>query len=66
LVKDISYEEIVWGLVENTTTIILRDMWDKILGVQVDENVLVPWVVIGHDEYMFAREVFIQWSVCGG
>jgi hypothetical protein len=52
-IQNVTNEEVPRGLMENTSTIILREMRPKILCLKVDEEVIVLGVIQGDEEEVF-------------
>jgi hypothetical protein len=44
----------------NTSTIILGEVVSKLLFLEVDEEIIVPWIIRGDVKEMFIREVGID------
>jgi hypothetical protein len=60
LIQDVTDEEVLRGLMENASTIILRDIRPELLCLKVDEEVSILGVIQGDVEEVFVGKIHID------
>jgi hypothetical protein len=59
-IENVVDEEISRGLMVNALMIISRDMRPKIICSQVDEEIVVPWIIKEDEEEVLVRKIHID------
>jgi hypothetical protein len=55
MVKGITKDNVLAGLIPNMTTICTRNIRPKILGLEIDDNISVPYVIRTYHKEGFVR-----------